>query len=31
LAFFKVDMAPNGQLLVDAKQQVPPNEIFRIQ
>ncbi len=31
LAFFKVDMAPNGQLLVDMNQQVPPNEIFRIQ
>lgn len=31
LAFFKVDIAPNGQLFVDMNQQVPPNEIFRIQ
>ena len=31
LAFFKVDMAPNGQLFVDMNQQVPHNEIFRIQ
>jgi cytochrome b6-f complex iron-sulfur subunit len=31
LAFFKVDMAPNGQLLVDMNQQVPSSKIFRIQ
>lgn len=31
LAFFKVDMAPNGHLFVDINQQVPSTEIFRIQ